>query len=218
MIAVLRTAARGLALTALVVAMVAVRVVWSSHTELRLADERAAAGDSTMALDHFGRAARLYAPGNPFSTRALDELWARCQVAAGGDVTAMQAALSACREVRSAILSTRSVYTPSRDRLEGANQSIAILSARLESPSVDPGADEAARTRWHAERLARDEAPRVGWSIVALLGAATWIGCGFGFFLRGLDERDRPRRPAGWLWAAGIVGGFVLFVVGLGRA
>ncbi len=193
--------------------MVIVRVVVSSRGEWREAEARLSQGDREGALDHLGRAARLYAPGNPYSRRALARI---AEIARTSDDRALS--LLAWREARSAILATRSVYTPHRALLAEANARIATLAAALEPPSVDPGADEAARARWHADRLARDDAPSVGWSLAALAGLALFVGCAIGFFFRGLDERDRLRGRVALAWAAGVGCGLALFLVALARA
>jgi hypothetical protein len=199
-------------LTAIVLAIVTVRVLTSSRAEWRAAE--GLAGDE--AIDHYGRAARLYTPGNPWSRRALDKLeeTARAREAAGD----REGALSAWREVRSSILATRAIYTPNRERLPTANEHIAILTAAIESPSVDPGADESARRLWHAERLAKSEEPSVGWSLAALAGLFAWIACALGFFFRGFDESEHLRRRAALAWAGGVAAGIALFVIALGRA
>lgn len=203
---------------AIVLGMFAARVVWSSRVEW---DEARDSAHQEAWVDHAGRAARLYVPGNPWSARALASLMSACSP--NLEVAANDAAwrLAACREVRSAILATRAVYTPNRDLLAQANERIAVLSAQLEPPSVDPvapSADLAARTRWHAERLARDQMPSVAWSLVALTGFAAWVGCAIGLLWHGLDERLRLRGRLALGWSAGIAAGFALFLVGLGRA
>jgi hypothetical protein len=196
----LRGAAIGLAL----LAIVTVRVVWSSRTEWK-------AAQSSMGEEqrlHLSRAARLYAPGNPWSRRALDSLVAIGR-AGGPD------ALDAWRKVRSAILATRSIYTPHPELLDEANAQIAELMAAAE-PATRGSHEE--RKAWHAARLAQDDAPSVGWTLIALAGLAAWIGCALGFALRGLDEHDRLRKRPAILWAAGVAVGLTLFFVGLAHA
>jgi hypothetical protein len=191
------------ALVAIVLAIVAVRVVWSSRGEWRAAT--ATQGDEQLV--HLGRAARLYAPGNPYSRRAFAQL---AQI--GRDDPAR--ALAAWRELRSASLATRSFYTPERALLDEANARLADLMADAD-PSMQP--HERARA-WHAARLAQDEAPSVAWTLVALAGLAAWIGCALGLVLRGVgaDDRLRPRVALGW--AVGTAAGLVTFFVGLWRA
>jgi len=199
-----RTLGRGLGLFALALAIVSVRVVWSSRGEWKRA--QSSTGDEQVA--HLGRAARLYAPGNPYSRRALDELARLGRAGGAGE-------LAAWREARSAILATRSFYTPRRELLDEANARIAALMAAAEDPARG-SADE--RRAWHAARLAQDDAPSVGWSLIALLGLGAWIGSAVGFFLRAVDERDKLRPRAAVSWALGVGVGLVLFFLGLSRA
>lgn len=211
-----RAALRVAAAAALALAIVGARIVWSSRVEWRDGEARAAALDEPGALDHLGRAARLYAPGNPYSRRALDRIeeLARADEAAGRRTQA----LTAWRELRSSVLATRAAYAPNAARRTVADGRIAELAAALESPAIDPTADEAGRRAWHAARLAQTEEPSVGWSLAAVLGFALWIGCAFGFFLRAVDERDRLRRRAALLWGAGLAAGIALSLFALARA
>jgi hypothetical protein len=192
--------ARVVALVAILFAIVATRVVWSSRGEWRAAT--AATGDDEIA--HLGRAARLYAPGNPYSRRAVEKL-----AAIGRSDPAR--ALAAWRELRSACMATRSFYTPHRALLDEANARIAELMA-----AADPGKPDA--RAWHAARLAQDEAPSVAWTLVALLGLVVWIGGALGLLLRGIGDDDRlqPRKALAWTLAIAV--GLTMFFLGLARA
>ena len=200
---------RVLAIALIAIALVTVRVIWSSRIEWRAA--LATSGDERLV--HLGRAARLYAPGNPYSQRALLALTDEARVADEAGQT--PAALAAWREVRSAILATRSFYTPHRYLLDEANREIAARMAKSEDESRGP---EAARLAWHAARLAQDESPSVLFTVLALLGLFGYIASAVCFFLRAVDERDRIRRGPALLWAGGIVLGLTLFFLGLARA
>jgi hypothetical protein len=200
----MKGAVRVVGLFAILLAIVAVRVVWSSRGEWRAAE--AATGEPRIV--DLGRAARLYAPGNPFSRRALDAL-ADLGRAGGAD------SLTAWQEVRSAILATRSFYTPHPELLAEANQAIAQLMAERDLPSR--GSLEARRA-WHASRLAKDDAPSVGWSLIALLGLGLWIGAAILFILRALDENDQLRPRWALALSLGLAFGLMLFFVGLARA
>jgi hypothetical protein len=200
----MKTAVQASAMVAICLALVTVRVVWSSRTEWRTAES--STGDDRLA--HLGRAARLYTPGNPYSRRALNAL-AEAGRAGGPD------ALAAWREARSAILATRSFYTPSRALLDEANARIAELTADAE-PASRGSVEE--RRAWHAARLAQDDSPSVAWTLVALLGLAAWIAGAALFFLRAVDEQDRLRSRPAALFALVVAGGLVLFFLGLARA
>ena len=204
----MRRALQATALVAIVLAIVAARVVWSSRGEWRAA--QGATGDEELA--HLGRAARLYAPGNPWARRALDKL-----ATIGRDDPSR--ALAAWREVRSAILATRSFYTPHRALLDEANGRIADLMAEAEmAAGTQHGKDQDKARAWHEARLAQDEAPSVAWTLLALAGLAAWIGCALGLFLRGIGDDDRLRPRAALAWAVGVAAGLALFFVGLARA
>lgn len=195
---------RGAALVAILLAIVAVRVVWSSRGEWRAAVS-STGGDDEIA--HLGRAARLYAPGNPYSRRAVEKLAAigRSEHNDGAR------ALAAWRELRSAILATRSFYTPHRPLLDEANAHIADAMAAADAGKADARA-------WHAARLAQDESPSLGWTLLALVGLAGWIGSALGLLLRGIGDDDRlqPRKALAWAVALGV--GLLLFFLGLARA
>jgi hypothetical protein len=195
---------QSLALVAIALAMIVVRVVWSSRSEWRAAESP----DQRERIVHLGRAARLYTPGNPYARRALDAL-ADAGRAGGPD------APLAWQEVRAAILATRSFYTPHPELLNEANQALAQLMAERDSPARGP---VTARQKWHAERLARDEAPSVGWSLVAIFGLFAWIGAAVLFILRAIDDEDRIRPRLASLLALGLVVGLSLFFLGLARA
>jgi hypothetical protein len=187
-------------------ALVAVRVVWSSRSEWKSAE--AATGE--MKLIHLGRAARMYAPGNPYSRRALSAL-----AEAGRAMGQNPGALAAWQEVRSAILATRSFYTPHPQLLDEANAAIAQLMAERDAPTR--GSLET-RKSWHAAKLAEDEAPSVGWSVIAILGLFVWIGAAVALIVRGVDENDRFRPKIAVGLGVGILFGLVLFFLGLARA
>ena len=195
---------KALALVTIALALVVVRVVWSSHSEWQAAE----ASTGPMRAVHLGRAARLYAPGNPFSRRALDAL-ADLGRAGGPD------SLAAWQGVRSAILATRSLYTPHPTLLAEANLAIAELMAARDLPSR--GSLDTRRA-WHAARLARDDAPSVAWSAIAILGLFVWIGAAVLFILRAVDEQGGVRPRLALAFAASLGVGLLLFFLGLARA
>jgi hypothetical protein len=204
----------GLAIAAL--ALVAARVAWSSRTRWRDAEARFSMGDTPGAIDRWGRAARLYAPGNPWSERSLARLDAiALEEESRGHA---ELALSAWRELRVSIRATRSFYTPSRERLARADEHIARLAAASESAALDPGADLATRERWHARQLAIDDAPSVALSLLALAGLLLWLGGALGLLRNALDNHDRWLAGPALRWSLVIAVGFVAFVIGVACA
>src|SRR5207248_7591251 len=100
----------------------------------------------------------------------LEQVAARAEAA--GD---LRSARFAWEAERSAILGTRSFYSPFGERLPAANRKIAALLAREEGERADPGQSEAQRADWHYQLLARDDAPLRAWTLLALAGFLGWV-------------------------------------------
>ncbi|MCA9580363.1 MAG: hypothetical protein KC416_01135, partial [Myxococcales bacterium] len=66
--------ARGLLVLAVIFVVLLARVLLGSRGELTQAKAYDAAGDRDVAIVHFRRAARWYAPGNPYGAEALAHL------------------------------------------------------------------------------------------------------------------------------------------------
>jgi hypothetical protein len=107
--------------------LAAARVVYSSRDEYLRAGRYLALGHIEQAIVHYRRAARWYAPGNPYVEKSIHRLWELGKLAERrGNPTV---ALTAYRSIRGAILGTRSFYTPNADWLERVNKKIAELMA-----------------------------------------------------------------------------------------
>ncbi len=206
------------------------RVFWDGHAALvqgdaahRAAETARTAGDGTgaheleqRAITRWRRAARWYAPGAPHVAHAYARLEALARVAeAAGD---RDLALDAWRAIRSSALATRSFYTPYEKELHAANQRIASLMAALEDPALDPAHDQAGRAAWHLGLLERDEAPSVGFSILAILGFFTWVGGGFWFAWRGVGADDKLDRRQAVVAGVLVAVGLLVWMVSLYKA
>lgn len=196
--------------------VVVTRAFWDGRRALADGDAAHARGDDREAIVKWRRAARWYVPGAPHVRSAYGRLEALAEAARGRGDAALE--LEAWRAIRSSILTTHSFYTPFPAKLDRANQRIAELMARAEPPAIDPGADEAARAAWHLSLLRRDEAPSVGWSFLALLGFAAWVGGGFWFAWRGVTPDDRLDRRQAALSGCLVLAGLLLWMVSLYRA
>ncbi|MCS6913379.1 MAG: hypothetical protein RMK29_02530 [Myxococcales bacterium] len=199
------------------VGMLTVRVLVTSSRQLRAGQEALQAGRAEEAIRTLGRAARMYTPGAGPSVRALDLLRQVAEQAEGRGDRAL--ALLAWREVRSAILATRSFYVPHPALLQQANARIAHLLADREEEDPELRREpRSARLAWHEQALARDEMPRTGFVLLALLGTALFIGGGFGLALRTLDPTGRfAPQPALRHGLLALIG-FLLMALGLWRA
>lgn len=206
----------GVAVVAFCFGVVAIRAVWQGRSALSDGDAAAQAGEFAEAVTSWRRAARWYVPLAPHVVDAYERLESLATEAESRGDAAL--ALAAWRGVRGSILATRSFFTPQQHRLGPANQHIAALMAASESANPDSGETLEARTAWHLRLLDRNEAPSVGWALLALLGCGLWIGGGFYFAFAGVSADDRliPRaaRVAGVL----VVVGLLLWMLGLYQA
>jgi hypothetical protein len=211
-----RRALRVAVIVSVVLAAVAVRVVTSAAEELRRGEQFEVRGDLEGAVVAYRRAARWYAPLSPYHVRALDKLAA---IGASAEHAGDSArALSAYRAIRGAILAARSVYVPESARLDAANQRIAALMASEPPPPMDAGKSREELRLEHLALLEADPGPSVGWTLVLLLGFASWVAGAFAFTQRAIDADDRfvPREAR--RWGALIALGFGLFVLGMALA
>jgi hypothetical protein len=201
------------ALVAFCLGVIVTRVFWDGRSALVEGDAAIARGDRAEAVARWRRAARWYAPGAPHVAGAYGRLEALAREAeAAGD---RRTALDAWTAIRSSILSTRSFFTPYAEKLPLANERIAALMAASEDPAVDPGKSEAERKAWHLALLEKDEAPALGWTILALAGFAAWVGGGFLFAFRGIGDGDKLDRRAAARAGLLIVVGLAAWMVGL---
>lgn len=208
-----RTFFRALALVGVLLAVAAVRVVSGSRAELRRAEMRQSHGDVQGAIVHLRRAARWYAPGNPFCRSALDRL-RRIALTAEREERPDEA-LSAWRSIRSALLSARSVIVPHAGRLREADERIADLVTAAAPPPFEAPRPADSRRRAELSRLREVPGPSALWSIVLLLGWLAWTGGAFGFAQHALTEEGRVRGTAARWWGTAIVVGFGVFVLGM---
>ena len=106
----------------------------------------------------------------------------------------------------------RSVYQPYAGELPELQRRIAALMAAQEGALSSP--ERAAREAHHLALLERDHAPRVGWSLLAVLAFLGWAASLFGLAQRGFDDETGallPRLAARFAGlAAGLLGAWVL--------
>ena len=188
----LRTLLRVAGAIGVLIAILLARVLSASSAELEAAESLRARGDVEASIAHYRRAARWYAPGNPFCTTALARLGAIARDAEDeGDV---QLALAE------------------------ADEHIAELMASETAPAIDADRSREELRAAHLELLQRDLDPALGWTIIALLGLAAWIGGAFAFVTRGIDAEDRVVGREARIWATLFVAGIGLFALGLAMA
>lgn len=192
--------------------VVSVRALWEGRNALQRGDSALAEGDSEGAVRWWRRAARWYLPLAPHVEPAYDKL--RALATESEARSEHDIAILAWTGIRSSVRATRSFYTPYADRLAEADSHIAALMAQKEL-RADPATNVTQAQAWHRKLLARDQMPSVAWSIVALLGLALWIGGGFAFAFRGVDDDDRLVPKAAAYSGAMVATGLLVWLVGL---
>jgi hypothetical protein len=185
------------ALALLVVGSLILRAWLDGRAQLREADAMAEAGDLDGEIRHLGRAARWRLPladHDELARERLRELAER-ETQAGH----VREALVAWRELRSAILATRTIDVVDPEQLEAANAAIVelmVLEAREAGVAVDSA-------RWATE-LDEDLAPR-GRSLLAAACFAAWLIACIGFFVRGIDGKGRLEPRPALRWGAAVL-------------
>jgi hypothetical protein len=192
--------------------VITIRAMWEGRSALQRGDEAQASGDSEAAVRWWRRAARWYVPMAPHVASAYDRLQSLAEAAEGKGDT--QVALAAWTGIRSSIRATRSFYTPFSERVDEADEHIAALMVQREQ-AEGTSRDPKERQEWHYALLKLDPMPSVFWSLVALLGLALWIGGGFVFAMRAVDDKDRLVPKAAAYSGAGIAIGLVIWLTGL---
>ncbi len=82
---------------------------------------------------------------------------------------------------------------------------------------LDPAALERLR-RKHLELLNKTNMPSVGWSLLAILGLAFWVGGAFAFAYKAVTYDDRLDGRKAVFWGSFVLLGLVLWVLGLALA
>lgn len=193
----------------LALGIVVIRLLVDARAACQAGDAAQGRGEKTQAIRHYLDAGRLYVPGSPYTSTALDRL-DRIGVSAvtEGDYVTARAAFEA---ERAAILGTRSFYTPHAGRLPDLERKLARLLAASEADTTAATFEE--RARWHASRLAERPQPGTPMVLLALLGLLTWVASAVVFFRHGLDAQLGLRRVPAVLAASGFAFGLAAFLI-----
>lgn len=172
-----------------------VRAAIEGRAELSLADE---ASTTEQAIVHLGRAARWRLPIADHDEHARARLEAIAEQAEHAEDDEL--ALVAWRELRGALLGTRTGSVVDAEQLERANSGIVRGMVGLAEAPGGPGAGE----RWQAELEAAPASDGAGTRVGALCFALWWATL-IGFVIQGIGGAGRGlRRPALWWGAANL--------------
>jgi hypothetical protein len=198
-----RIAVTLLAVIVAILGPLAVRAAIEGRAELRAADE---AGTTEQAIVHLGRAARWRLPIATHDDRARERLEQIADAAerAGDDALALEA----WREIRSALLGTRTWTVVDTEQLERANAGI----VRSMQASAEASGQPVHAERWQAELDAPPATDGVGTRVAALC-FALWLITLIGFVLE--IARQGERRRAALAWAAANLTLFVIWLLGM---
>jgi hypothetical protein len=212
----LRLIFRIIAIAGALFVVLAIRVVVSSRNELVEAQGLQTKGDVAASIVHYRRAARWYVPGSPYHVEALSELAKIAGQAENQQDRTL--ALAAYRAIRSAIMATRSFYTPERERLIAANRKIAELMASEPPPPIDADKSPEMLRKEHLALLEAHSRPNILWTCILLIGFISWVSGAFIFSIRAFDAEERFIWSEVRRWGTVIIIGFGLFVLGMALA
>jgi len=191
--------------------VVVARLLLDAAVAVRDGDAAAARGDRPLAIERWGEAARLYVPGSAAVRQAVAHLYAEADAAERrGDLDTAARAIEA---LRSAALGTRWLATPGGERLAALDRRLAALYAERARASGTPQGEA-----FFAARLGQRPGPSLVLSLLALGGFVGFLGAGWAFVRRGLDENLRPRGRRALLPAALAVASSLVFALALRAA
>lgn|GEM_PF-2686500 len=149
------------------------RVLWSGYSDLKTARECAKQGLHESALHFYSKAGRAYVPIIGAHKPARAEMRALCERMEHED---KDKSLRCFRHLRSAILSTRWLYTPDAHMLEEANQRIASLT------------EDSMPKDQHLQLLRRDFSPNPFLSLLAVVLFFVWVFFAIRAFYGGITK------------------------------
>lgn len=169
--------------------------------------------DPYRAVTSYRHAVEWYAPGNPYSAQAVDALL-EIGMDDGPHGPSPDLSLRALESLRSAILVTRSVYTPYADTLPEVERRIASL--RGQEAASRSGSDPVAEAERQLTllRASRDRTPNAVWSLVVTVAFALWIALTW-LFIRSAFGGDTKRRRRSALLGCSAAATLVVWIVGL---
>ncbi len=195
----------------LILGAIVLRVLIGSMIEYHRGDAASVHHDLDQAMVHYERSLRWYLPGNPYARASLHSMAVVCQRKHGaaqekGVEAAAQDAYNCYQRTRSAILSTRSLYTPFSKELGELEERMVRASKKLGYPEELMRAD-----------LARRHEAHPWWSLLAVLAMAGWIGAAAASLWFGLDpETGRVAWSRRLLFSgAGFAMSFALWLLAL---
>ena len=186
--------------TLAVASPLAVRAGWEGRAELARARASASEGDVDREIVHLGRAARWRVPGLGHDTQAFERLVEIGEETDASGPDGTEQSLAAYREVRGALLATRTWGVPRPELFEQMNERIARLMARQESELGTDVSGTGDPYAYHLALLQEVPGPEPVRANLAAFAFVGWLFASAGFVLRGLDAKGRIRPRSALRW------------------
>lgn len=189
------------------------RALLESRAALREA-EQLRLTDVWESIVHYRHAVEWYAPLNPYSAEAVDALWSIARSSPDTD-DGNALALAALESLRTALMVTRSFYTPYGDRIDAIEMRIAELRSRQpEQLDASPLTDET-QHQLDLLRASRQRAPDSLWSVITVIAFLGWLVLTWQAFKGAFDESGRLQRRRTAVYVALVMVFLCTWIVGL---
>jgi hypothetical protein len=155
------------------------------------------------AITFFDRSLHWYAPLNPYVERSAKRLWEIGEKAEKqGD---LRMARIAFESIRNACYGTSHVFTPNEEWIDKVESRIKALGSGKDRKGESPAAE------------GKSPHPRVGWSVLVVLGFLGWAGALLGFIVSVFRKDRGAEKPfrKGFVWLCLILGFAALWVAGM---
>ena len=189
------------------------KVTYNASQDFALAEETYTRGEYKVAITHYERTIKWYAPLSTVVQRAVARLWRiGTEAEASGELTL---ALEAYQTLRSSLYAVQSFYIPYQSSIPKSEERIALLLAKTRAGAELEEDKLAQDTARFAIQLQRHVGPHLGWSVLVEVGFLGWVGAAIGLIWYVMDEQGHFAPRQGMLWGSFLAVFFVLWVVSM---
>jgi hypothetical protein len=171
------------------------RVVTGTYKEFSRAEKYFSSKENVMASVHYERAIRWYTPLNPMVRKSIQRM---LEIAAKYEEKgSIDDSINTYEALRGAIYSTRSFYTPYKNYIKLADESIARLRVLSAGSIANPENMGNKPTREDILAvLSKDRAPNVFWSIFMIGSFFGWVITVILFTMKIMPKEKLPGKSA----------------------
>src|SRR5215510_11639611 len=162
------------------------KVTYNASQDFALAEEAYTRSEYKVAITHYERTIKWYAPLSTVVQRAVARLW---QLGTDAEASGeLFLALEAYQTLRSSLYAVQSFYIPYQSWIPKSEERIAPLLAKTKT-DAEAGEDRLAQdTARFAAQLQRHVGPYLGWSVLVEIGFLGWVGATIGLIWYVVDE------------------------------